>query len=87
MEQHILQISKGVTLEDGKTAPAKVRQVDKTTAEIILHEGKNRIVRRIFNSLGYKIRKLERIQVGSIKLGKLESGKYTELTPKQIASF
>ncbi|MBT3582832.1 rRNA pseudouridine synthase [Candidatus Woesearchaeota archaeon] len=86
-EQHILQISKGVTLEDGKTAPAKVRQVDKTTAEIILHEGKNRIVRRIFNSLGYKIRKLERIQVGSIKLGKLESGKYTELTPKQIASF
>jgi 23S rRNA pseudouridine2605 synthase len=86
-EEHILQISKGVHLEDGKTSPSKVKKITRTVVEITIHEGKNRIVRRIFNSLDYGIKKLERVQIGNIKLGNLATGNYISLTPKQISSF
>ncbi len=86
-EEHLHQISKGVVLEDGKTAPAKVSQISPTVVQITLHEGKNRIVRRMFNAFNYKIKTLKRIQIGEIKIGELETGKYCTLTPKQIKTI
>jgi len=83
----ISRIEKGVYLEDGKTKPAKIKKIEPNKVEIIIHEGKNRIVRRIFHSLGYAIKTLERIKVGSLNLGTLKSGEYRELTKSEISQL
>jgi len=80
----IRRMESGVKLEDGKTSPAKVRKIDETVIEITIHEGKNRIIRRIIEKLGYNVRTLERIRVGNLWLGNLREGKYRNLTEKEI---
>lgn len=82
--EHIKRIEKGIRLEDGLTSPAKVRKLELNHAQITLHEGKNRIVRRIFDSLGYKVRALKRTKIGNLELGTLKPGKYRMLNPKDI---
>ena len=56
---------------------------DKMNVYISLHEGKNRVVRRIFETLGYTIRQLVRIQIGNIKIHGLERGKWRKLTEEE----
>ncbi|MFA5141609.1 MAG: pseudouridine synthase [Candidatus Woesearchaeota archaeon] len=72
----IQQIEKGMMLEDGRTAPAKVRVVKKDEIEITIHEGKNRVIRRMFDKLGIPIRFLMRVRIGKLQLGQLGPGKY-----------
>lgn len=78
----------GIKLEDGYTSPAKVRVLDEddriTILEAIIHEGKNRQVRRMFDALGYKVTKLKRIRIGNIKLENLKPGEYRNLTSDEI---
>lgn len=75
-KKDILNIQRGVKLRDGFTAPAKLRRINLDILEIKVHEGKNRVVRRIFNKLGYRIHSLERVAIGKLKLNKLQSKKY-----------
>jgi 23S rRNA pseudouridine2605 synthase len=82
----IESIRKGVSLDDGKTAPAKVSKKG-LIVEIIIHEGKNRIVRRIIAKLGYRIKSLKRIKIGKVNLGSLEEGKFRKLNSKEIELF
>lgn len=77
-------IEEGILLEDGKTSPAKLFKIDSTNLEITIHEGKNRIVRRIFEQLGCKVLTLERIAIGKLELGDLKIGRYRALTPYDI---
>ena len=77
-------IEEGVLLDDGKTSPAKIFRLDATTLEITIHEGKNRIVRRIFEALGTKVLSLERIRIGKLELADLKPGRYRPLTPYDI---
>ena len=81
--KHIQEIEKGIKLEDGKTSPAKIKKISPILLEITIHEGKNRIVRRIFKKLEFKVRSLERIKIGNLKLN-LKSGKYKDLNEKEI---
>ncbi len=83
-DDDIKKIEKGVLLEDGKTSPAKVRKVANKVIEITIHEGKNRIVRRIMESLGYRVLKLHRIKVGKLGLGNLALGKFRSLTEREL---
>ncbi len=83
-EDQIRQIEKGIFLDDGKTSPAKVRKLRKNLIEIKIHEGRNRIIRRIMQKLGLKIKFLKRIRIGKLNLGNLEEGRYKELTKKDI---
>ncbi len=78
-ESSTKQIEKGILLEDGKTAPAKVKKIKNNIIEITIHEGKNRIIRRIMEKLGYSIKSLERIKIGSLGLGNLKQGKFRTL--------
>ena len=78
----INQLKKGVELTDGKTRPARVL-AHGTEVEITIHEGKNRIVRRMFDVLKIKVLSLKRIKVGKLSLGDLKSGKYKILSEKQ----
>ena len=77
------QIEKGVQLKDGLTSPSKIKIIKQRTIEITIHEGKNRIVRRIFNKLGYEVKELKRIKIGELKLD-IKEGTYRELTKKEL---
>jgi 23S rRNA pseudouridine2605 synthase len=79
-KQDLEEIEKGIFLDDGKTSPAKVKQINSNTVEITIHEGKNRIIRRMLKKLGYRIRFLHRVRIGQLMLGNLEKGCYKPLT-------
>ena len=59
-------------------------QKDKRIVFFQVHEGKNRIIRRILKKLGYRIQKLVRTRIGSIELKGIAIGKYRDLTDKEI---
>ncbi|MBD3313685.1 pseudouridine synthase [Candidatus Woesearchaeota archaeon] len=80
----IKKIESGVRLEDGKTSKSKINAINPKRVEITIHEGKNRIVRRIFKHLGYKVERLKRIMIGKLRLGSLEPGEYKLLSSKQM---
>jgi 23S rRNA pseudouridine2605 synthase len=79
----IREIERGVILEDGKTSPAKVKKIEDNLIEITIHEGKNRIIKRMVKELGYKVNSLKRIRVGSLELGDLRVSKYRKLDEKE----
>jgi len=89
----VMKLKKGILLEDGKTAPAKVKvksldQKTKTSLiEITIHEGKNHQIKRMFESLGYEVLKLKREKVGFLTLKGLSSGEYRALTPKEVTKL
>jgi 23S rRNA pseudouridine2605 synthase len=77
------KIREGMILGDKKTSPAQVR-VDGNKIYLIIHEGWNRQVRRMFGAFGYTIRDLKRIRIGKLKLGNLETGKYKSVAKSEI---
>ena len=72
----IKKIVEGIELEDGKTSPAKVKRIKDNIIEITIHEGKNRIIRRMIKALGYRMKSLERIKIGELGLSGLKPGKF-----------
>jgi 23S rRNA pseudouridine2605 synthase len=79
-DSDIAQIEKGIVLEDGKTSPAQVKKINSNTVEITIHEGKNRIVRRMLKELGYRVRFLHRVRIGQLNLADLEKGRHKPLS-------
>ncbi len=81
-------LQNGVLLDDGITAPAKVKIVkennDLSYLEITLHEGRNRQIRRMCETVGITLVALDRIRFGPIDKGNIKEGKYRELTAKEI---
>ena len=67
--------------------PESIKRIDENTVEITIHEGKNREVRKIFEALGKKVLKLQRIQIGKLRLGDLKSGKWRYLTEKELSDI
>ena len=87
-EEETRRLEKGVELEDGISAPAKVRVVsrtkDETVCDIEIHEGKKRQVRRMFDSVGHRVIELERASFAGIKLGSLKKGELRRLTDEEL---
>ena len=85
------RMEKGLMLEDGPIKPDKVKLVTRAEARSLvqttLHEGRNRIVRRIFDSVGHPVRQLSRISVGPVKLGQLQVGETRELTREELGAL
>lgn len=83
------QLARGVKLEDGVTAPARVRLVRTTRTnswlELTLHEGRNRQVRRMCEALGYPVSRLKRIAYAFLQEGNLKPGQYRRLTTKEVS--
>jgi 23S rRNA pseudouridine2605 synthase len=77
----------GVALEDGVTAPARVRRLRPGRVEITIHEGRNRQVRRMCEAVGHPVRALARVAFGPLRLGGLESGEYRALTDREVATL
>ncbi len=68
-------LKQGVELEDGMTAPARVRQPGRGVAEIVLREGRKRQVRRMFDAVGHRVTELERVAFGPLRLRGLAPGR------------
>lgn len=86
----ILQLQRGIKLEDGMTAPARVKMLSmdrkKNTAiiELTIHEGKNRQVRRMLEAIGHQVIKLKREKLAFLTLAGLTPGEARELTPHEV---
>ena len=87
--QEIASLTNGVELEDGMTAPAKIRGVREnregnTSLLIVIHEGRNRQVRRMLEAVGHKTLRLKREKYGPLELGDLKPGEWRYLTEEEI---
>jgi 23S rRNA pseudouridine2605 synthase len=89
--EELTSLRKGIRLEDGVTAPARARVIEKLKknawVEIEIHEGRNRQVRRMFDVLGYFVEKLIRVQVGPVSLGALAPGALRPLSQVEVAAL
>ncbi len=78
--QHLQRLEQGIILEGGKTYPARLRilkrRTNQTLVEIIIHEGKKRQVRKMFQAINHRVVHLRRTAYGQLRLGTLEPGKY-----------
>lgn len=90
-EEQLRQLREGVVLADGPTQPAVVRRVRDSARysfiEITITEGRNRQVRRMIEAVGSRVLKLVRIQIGALRIGELQIGKYRELTSGELKSL
>lgn len=85
------KLREGVTLDDGVTAPARVRLLQSrgsnAALEIIVHEGRNRVVRRMCEAVGHPVRRLVRTRVGPIKDRRLAPGAWRLLRPREVQAL
>ncbi len=85
------RLTEGMVLEDGKTEPAIVKRLrqdkDGIWIGIIIHEGRNRQVRRMLEEVGHPAKALIRMRVGSLVLDDLPSGAYRPLTSSEVESL
>jgi 23S rRNA pseudouridine2605 synthase len=92
-ESDLDKLRAGIMLEDGPTAPAKVELLssdpkrEEAKVELIIHEGRNRQVRRMLERIGYPVKRLRRKQIGFLTLKGLQRGEYRELTDGELASL
>ena len=76
-------LRQGVKLDDGPTAPAKVALVAPDVLRITVHEGRNRLVRRMCESVGHPVRRLVRTRIGPLSDRRLAPGSWRPLTPTE----
>jgi 23S rRNA pseudouridine2605 synthase len=83
-EEDLRRLREGVRLDDGPTAPARVRRVSPRVVEITMHEGRNRQVRRMAEAVGNEVVELERIAFGPLRLGELAVGQARRLRRAEL---
>jgi 23S rRNA pseudouridine2605 synthase len=92
-EEELEPMRRGGLVIDGEAArPAEVRRLGKaprggTRLEVVLHEGRNREIRRLFLAAGFKVRRLVRTAVGPLELGDLPEAEGRELDAAEIAAL
>jgi 23S rRNA pseudouridine2605 synthase len=77
-------LKKGVELDDGRTAPAQVRQPASGVVELTIREGRKRQVRRMLEAVGHRVVELERVAFGPLGLRGLELGKSRRLSEREV---
>lgn len=86
--EKLRQLADGVPLEDGMTAPARVRLIARSrhqsTMELTLIEGRNRQVRRMCQHVGHPVIALQRVAIGPVNLGTLPAGAFRHLTAAEL---
>jgi 23S rRNA pseudouridine2605 synthase len=80
-------LREGVQLEDGMTAPAKVRRLTPHQLELTIYEGRNRQVRRMCEAIRRPVKQLVRIRFGTLELGELRPGRIRRLTAPELAAL
>ena len=78
-------LAEGIELEDGPTAPARVRRLGPSRLELVLHEGRNRQVRRMLEAVGHPVTRLRRSRYAGLSAGRLRRGEWRELTREEVS--
>ena len=90
-EEQLIKLETGVEIDGQKTAPAIVHVVHKeegrVVLEMILHEGKNREIRKMCDAVGLEVARLKRTQIGGVKMGMLKQGDWRDLTEKEVKNL
>jgi 23S rRNA pseudouridine2605 synthase len=88
-ERAVRALRTGVQLEDGRTAPARVRRLGNRSEilELTIHEGRKRQVKRMCEAVGQRVRSLERVAFGPLVLGALAPGGYRRLSEAEIEAL
>jgi 23S rRNA pseudouridine2605 synthase len=89
-EDAINRLRRGITLDDGvRTAPAEIKRVEERDTnswfEVILHEGRNQQIRRMFDAIGHSVIKLRRVQIGFLRDERLAPKQWRFLDPAEVA--
>jgi 23S rRNA pseudouridine2605 synthase len=77
----------GVRLEDGPTAPARVRRLRPDLLQVVIAEGRNRQVRRMCEAVGHPVLELQRVRLGPVALGDLKPGAFRRLGEEEVAAL
>jgi 23S rRNA pseudouridine2605 synthase len=83
-EALLRRLREGIELEDGRTAPAKVRRLGPDEVELTIHEGRKRQVRRMLEEVGHPVLELRREAMGPLRLQGLPEGEHRRLTPAEV---
>ncbi len=83
-DRDLKQLERGVRLEDGLTAPADARRIGDREIDLTIREGRNRQVRRMATAIGNDVKALKRISLGSLRLGRLGTGKARLLDEREV---
>jgi 23S rRNA pseudouridine2605 synthase len=83
-EHALRKLREGIELDDGTTAPAKVRQIERGVLEITIREGRKRQVRRMCEAIGHPVTELTRIAFGPLRLTDLAPGQHRRLTAAEV---
>ena len=92
-EEQIEKLETGIEIDGRKTAPAIVhvlvqdKEQNRVVLEMILHEGKNREIRKMCEAVGLEVARLKRTQIGSVKMGMLKQGDWRDLTEKEVKNL
>ena len=82
------KLEEGIDIGGFVTSPSDVNLVrhdrNSTIAEITIHEGKNRQVRRMFSAIGHPVLELSRIGLGNLTIGRLSTGQFRKLSPAEV---
>jgi 23S rRNA pseudouridine2605 synthase len=86
--EHALRtLREGVDLDDGRTAPAKVRQIKPGVLELTIHEGRNHQVKRMCEAVGHRVNTLQRIRFGPLRLDDLAEGAHRRLKAAEVENL
>lgn len=87
-DEILFNLCNGIEIDGRKTAPCEVtvltEEENRVVLEFILHEGRNRQIRKMCESQGLEVARLKRISIGPIKLGMLKQGDYKELSEQDV---
>ena len=92
-EEQIEKLETGIEIDGRKTAPAIVhvlvqdKEQNRVVLEMILHEGKNREIRKMCEAVGLEVARLKRTQIGGVKMGMLKQGAWRDLTEKEVKNL
>ncbi|MDX6357140.1 MAG: rRNA synthase [Nocardioidaceae bacterium] len=85
------RLRKGVTLEDGPVQVSRAKVIsthgEKSIVELVIHEGRNRIVRRLLAEVGHPVQRLTRTRIGPVGLGQLKQGRLRELDRAELGTL
>ena len=86
-DEMLSKLSKGIYIETGLTAPAKVTKLADNKLQLIIHEGHNHQVKNMVAAVGLKVKKLHRSQYGPLNVEGLKSGEWRDLTDAEVDSL
>lgn len=90
-EEQLVALSSGVVIDEKKTLPASIHVAgegeDRSVLQITIHEGRNRQIRKMCETVGLETIRLKRTSIGSLKLGSLSPGQYRELKKEEVAAL